>query len=90
MSEENIMYNSKEKFIDRIVVKEDKEKQRILKLQKAYEKRLISEEEITEKDKEKLYNLYEYQIDQLKISIKKAEDELEINKNVILKIRKQI
>lgn len=90
MSEENIMYNSKEKFIDRIVVKEDKEKQRILKLQKAYEKRLISEEEITEKDKEKLYNLYEYQIDQLKISIKKAEDEIEINKNEILKIRKQI
>lgn len=90
MSEENIMYNSKEKFIDRIVVKEDEEKQRILKLQKAYEKRLISEEEITEKDKEKLYNLYEYQIDQLKISIKKAEDEIEINKNEILKIRKQI
>lgn len=84
------MYNSKEKFIDRIVVKEDKEKQRILKLQKVYEKRLISEEEITEKDKEKLYNLYEYQIDQLKISIKKAEDEIEINKNEILKIRKQI
>ena len=90
MSEENIMYNSKEKFIDRNVVKEDEEKQRILKLQKAYEKRLISEEEITEKDKEKLYNLYEYQIDQLKISIKKAEDEIEINKNEILKIRKQI
>lgn len=84
------MYNSKENFIDRIVVKEDKEKQRILKLQKAYEKRLISEEEITEKDKEKLYNLYEYQIEQLKISIKKAEDEIEINKNEILKIRKQI
>ena len=90
MSEENIMYKRKEKLIDRIVVKEDEEKQRILKLQKANEKRLISEEEITEKDKEKLYNLYEYQIDQLKISIKKAEDEIEINKNEILKIRKQI
>ena len=50
----------------------------------------VAQQRVNDRDKEKLYNLYEYQIDQLKISIKKAEDEIEINKNEILKIRKQI
>lgn len=84
------MQNNKKEFIGRIVIKQDKELQRILKLQKAYEERLILEEEISEEDKEKLYNLYEEQIKETQISIKESKNEIEKNKNAIIEIRKKL
>lgn len=84
------MKSNKEKFIERIIIKPDKELQRILKLQEAYEKRLILEEEISEEDKEKLYNLYEMQIKEIQASIKVSEDTIERNKNDIIKIRDKL
>ena len=85
-----MQYNSKDEFTDRIIIREDKEKLRILKLQKAYEEGLILEEEISEEDKEKLYCLYEEQIQKMEVSIKESEDEIEKNKNEIIKIRKKL
>ncbi len=84
------MQSNKEEFIERIAVKQDKELQRILKLQKAYEKRLILEDEISEEDKEKLYNLYETQIKKIKSTIKVSENAIERNKNDIIKIRNKL
>ena len=84
------MQSNKEEFIERITIKQDKELQRILKLQKAYEKRLIVEDEISEEDKEKLYNLYEMQIKEIQASIKVSEDAIERNKNDIIKIRDKL
>ncbi|MCI8961733.1 MAG: hypothetical protein HFJ18_02285 [Clostridia bacterium] len=84
------MQSNKEEFIERITIKQDKELQRILKLQKAYEKRLILEDEISEEDKEKLYNLYEMQIKEIQASIKVSEDAIERNKNDIIKIRDKL
>ncbi len=84
------MQSNKEKFIERIIIKQDKELQKILKLQKAYEKRLILEEEISEEDKEKLYNLYEKQIKEIQASIKVSENVIERNKNHIIKIRDKL
>ena len=84
------MQSNKEEFIERITIKQDKELQRILKLQKPYEKRLILEDEISEEDKEKLYNLYEMQIKEIQASIKVSEDAIERNKNDIIKIRDKL
>lgn len=84
------MQSNKEEFIERITIKQDKELQRILKLQKAYEKRLILEDEISEEDKEKLYNLYEMQIKEIQASIKVSENVIERNKNDIIKIRDKL
>lgn len=84
------MQSNKEEFIERITIKQDKELQRILKLQKAYEKRLILEDEISEEDKEKLYNLYEIQIKEIQASIKVSENVIERNKNDIIKIRDKL
>jgi len=82
--------NSKEAFIKRITIKEDKEMQRLLELQKAYEQRIILEEEISEEDKQKLYNLYEKQIKEMQVSIKNSEDVVENNKRAIIEIRNKL
>ena len=84
------MQSNKAEFIERITIKQDKELQRILKLQKAYEKRLILEDEISEEDKEKLYQLYEGQIKEIRTSIKLSEDVIEKNKNDIIKIKDKL
>ena len=84
------MQSNKEKFIERIIIKQDEELQRILKLQKAYEKRLILEEEISIEDRVKLYDLYEQQIKEIQASIEESEDKIEKNQKDIMKIRNKL
>lgn len=69
-------------FFERIIVKQDKEKQRLLKLQQDFSEGKITEEEISEEDIEKLCELYDNQINE----IEKSTEEY---KNKIIKMRKQ-
>lgn len=62
--------NNVNTFKNSIKVPEDKEKARILKLQKQYQMGIITENEISEEDYQKLLKLYDKQN-------KKIEDEIE-------------
>ena len=76
------MISNNTDFFERIIVKQDKEKQRLLKLQQDFSEGKITEEEISEEDIEKLCELYDNQINE----IEKSTEEY---KNKIIKMRKQ-
>ena len=58
------------------VVKQDKEKQRLLKLQQEFSAGNIVEEEISEEDTEKLCKLYDEQIEEIKKSTEQYKKEI--------------
>ncbi len=72
-------------FKEQIVIKEDEEKLRLLKLQKDYENELIGEEDIPQEDYQKLLDLYDEQ--NKKISEEIERDRIEI-KNMLQKLKK--
>lgn len=63
-------------FTAAIKVEENEEKSRILKLQKAYQRGAILEEEIKEDDYKKLVELYEEQNRELEEKINQKKEEL--------------
>ena len=65
-----------QEFDERIVVKQDKEKQRLLKLQQEFSAGNIVEEEISEEDTEKLCKLYDEQIEEIKKSTEQYKKEI--------------
>lgn len=77
----------KEEFTKNIKVEEDKEKQRLTKLQSMLRNKEIDEKEISKEDELKLRKLYEIQINNLKKTIEehrkaivKIKSKLETNK----------
>ena len=73
---------ARQEFNERIVVKQDKEKQRLLKLQQEFSAGNIAEEDISEEDTEKLCELYDEQIAEIKKST-------EMYKKKIIEIRRK-
>ena len=82
-NEQEIPYTNNN-FKEQIVIKEDEEKLRLLKLQKDYENELI-EEDISPEDYQKLLDLYDEQ--NKKISEEIERDRIEI-KNMLQKLKK--
>lgn len=72
-------------FKEQIVIKEDEEKLRLLKLQKDYENELIEEKDISPEDYQKLLDLYDEQ--NKKISEEIERDRIEI-KNMLQQLKK--
>ena len=64
------------------------EERKILELQRKFKKKLIKENELSKKEKEKLIELYKEQIKSLYIDIKNNNREIENYKKEIIKIRK--
>lgn len=60
--------------------KENEDREKILELQKAFEKGLISEDEISLEDKTKIKDLYDEQIEELNIKIR--EKQVELNQKI--------
>ena len=56
--------------------KENEDREKILELQKAFEKGLISEDEMSLEDKTKIKDLYDEQIEELDIKIREKQAEL--------------
>ena len=83
-TEQEISYTNNN-FKEQIVIKEDEEKLRLLKLQKDYENELIEEEDISPEDYQKLLDLYDEQ--NKKISEEIERDRIEI-KNMLQKLKK--
>lgn len=80
-------YNGKEKnFKQDIVIKQDEEMLRILKLQEDYKKGLIEEEDISKEDYKKLLDLYDEQNKEIKEDIEK--DKIQI-KNMLERLKKK-
>ena len=74
---------ARQEFNERIVVKQDEEKQRLLKLQQEFSAGNIDEEDISEEDTEKLCELYDEQIAEIKKST-------EMYKKKIIEIRRRV
>lgn len=74
---------ARQEFNGRIVIKQDKEKQRLLKLQQEFSAGKIEEEDISEEDTEKLCKLYDEQIAEIKKST-------EMHKKKIIEIRRKL
>ncbi len=72
--ENNVSQNKS--FVKSIEVEVDEEKTRIHKLQKAYQRGAILEEEIKQEDYQKLVELYEEQNKELEKQINQKKDEL--------------
>lgn len=72
-------------FKEEIVIKQDEEKLRILKIQEDYKNGLIEEEDISKEDYQKLLDLYDEQ--NKKISQEIEKDKIEI-KNMLQKLKK--
>jgi len=81
--EEPKSVSDKNQFQDNIVVKEDEERLRLLKIQEEFSKGNILEEDIDEDDLENLHILYDEQISKIK-------DSIENYKNETLKIMKEL
>lgn len=78
-----IMNNTNRSFADGLKIKENKEEQELLELQKKFENGLITEEELTEEQINKLEQLYNEQI-------KKLNEKFLNYKNKIVSIKKQL
>ena len=76
---------SKKDFRKEIVIKQDEEKLRILKIQEDYKNGLIEEEDISKEDYQKLLELYDEQNQKINEDIEK--DKIEI-KNMLEKLKK--
>lgn len=81
--EEKPKEESKENFKNEIIIKQNEEELKIIKLQKAYKAGDIREEDMTEEEKEKLIELYKSQnkalrekIEYKKNNLKKRLDDL--------------
>ena len=73
----------KEEFENNIKVSNDEEEQRILKLRKDFESGIILEEDLSKDDFDKLYNLYEREIQLTKESIQNYRDKIVLLKGKI-------
>lgn len=60
--------------------KENEDREKLLDLQKAFEKGLISEEDMSVEEKAKIENLYDEQIEELDIKIR--EKQVELNQKI--------
>ena len=67
------------------IFEEFEEKNKILKLQKDYEKGIIKEENLSEKEKNELFLLYNEQIKELEEEIERSKITLKMYKNSISK-----
>ena len=83
-TEQENPYNNNN-FKEQMVIKEDEEKLRLLKLQKDYENGLIEEENISQEDYQKLLDLYDEQNEKISKEIEK--DRIEI-KNMLQQLKK--
>lgn len=72
------------------VISEIKEEREILELQRNYESGKIREADLTEQQKSKLMNLYDKQIENLKIEIESHNRAFESYKEKIINIRKKL
>lgn len=82
-SEKNIIEKTNSNFKENIVIKQDEEKIRMLKLQKKIENNEVIVEKISNDDFEKLCNLYEKQINELDKSTEEYNKSTEIYKQKI-------
>jgi len=83
--QEKIVYSTNN-FKENIVIKEDEERLRILKIQEDYKNGLIEEEDIQKEDYQKLLDLYDEQNQNINQEIER--DKMEI-KNMLEKLKKQ-
>lgn len=80
---EEYKFNNDNDFKQRIIVEENKEKTRLLNLQREFENGNIQEEDIDEADVEKLHKLYDEQIEEI-------NKQTEMYKEKILKIKEKL
>jgi len=80
---EKIVYEYNNSFKKDIVIKQDKQKLRVLKLQQDYKNGLIQEEDISKEDYQRLLKLYDEQNNKIK-------EEIEIDKIEIKMMLEQL
>ena len=76
--EELLIYNnqSKENFIDNILIKEDEEEKRLKMLQLQYDNEEIDEEYISDEDIDNLCKLYEKETDELNADTERRKNHI--------------
>lgn len=76
--EELLIYNnqSKENFIDNILIKEDEEEKRLKMLQLQYDNEEIDEEDISDEDSDNLCKLYEKETDELNADTERRKNHI--------------
>ena len=76
--EELLIYNnqSKENFIDNILIKEDEEEKRLKMLQLQYDNEEIDEEDMSYEDIDKLCKLYEKETDELNADTERRKNHI--------------
>ena len=72
------------------IFEEFEEKNRVLKLQNAYENGIIKEQDLSEIEKQELFQLYNEQINDLQEEIERSKVELKMYKNIISKKMERI
>ena len=80
----------KNNFREEIIIPLDKERERILQLQQKIRKQEIKITDVALEDIDKLRNLYDTQIKDLKTKIEQNKTETEKYKNEIIEIRKKL